>query len=206
MSTSKDSLFDMVKLGLILVCYAVASCTVLAIVNNFTSPKILENQILKAKEAMSVVMPEATNFEIVDDLENLSSSQKFTLSDFYLAKNDEKIIGGVLQVEGPTYERGKIIVGVKTDGTISGLQFLELSDSPGFDLKANDPTFILPSGKTFYDQFTGKDAKSGFSNGANFDSISGATITSHAVGELVNYGTSVILKYFSENLSGEINE
>ena len=40
---AKDSFLDMVKLGLILVCYAVASCTVLAVVNNFTSSKIKEN-------------------------------------------------------------------------------------------------------------------------------------------------------------------
>ena len=45
MEKTKDSFLDMVKLGLILVCYAVASCTVLAVVNNFTSSKIKENQI-----------------------------------------------------------------------------------------------------------------------------------------------------------------
>ena len=39
MSGKKD-LGEMIKLGLILVVYAVASCTVLAIVNNFTKPKI----------------------------------------------------------------------------------------------------------------------------------------------------------------------
>ena len=31
---------EMLRLGLILVCYAVASCAVLAVVNNFTSKKI----------------------------------------------------------------------------------------------------------------------------------------------------------------------
>ena len=39
MEKSNNSTFEMIKLGLILVVYAVASCTVLAIVNNFTKPK-----------------------------------------------------------------------------------------------------------------------------------------------------------------------
>ena len=84
------------------------------------------------------------------------------------------------------------------------MEFLELSDSPGFGLKANDPGFILPSGKTFYGQFAGKNASEGFSGGRNFDSISGATITSHAAGELVNYGAECILKYFS--IGDAVNE
>lgn len=45
------------------------------------------------------------------------------------------------------------------DGTVTGLQFLELTDSPGFGLKANDPTFTLPNGQTFYGQFNGKNAE-----------------------------------------------
>ena len=56
MASSKDSVFDMIKLGLILVAYAVASCTVLAVVNNATSIKIRQNQIDKANSAMKAVL------------------------------------------------------------------------------------------------------------------------------------------------------
>ena len=56
MASSKDSVFDMIKLGLILVAYAVASCTVLAVVNNATSVKIRRNQIDKANSAMKAVL------------------------------------------------------------------------------------------------------------------------------------------------------
>lgn len=203
MEKTKDSFLDMVKLGLILVCYAVASCTVLAVVNNFTSSKIKENQIKKAEKAMSSVMPDADSFDFISDFDK-GESQKFSLSDFYVAKKDGNIIGAVVQVQGPTYDKGKIIVGIYSDGIISGMEFLELSDSPGFGLKANDPGFILPSGKTFYGQFAGKNASEGFSGGRNFDSISGATITSHAAGELVNYGAECILKYFS--IGDAVNE
>ena len=197
MEKTKDSFLDMVKLGLILVCYAVASCTVLAVVNNFTSSKIKENQIKKAEKAMSSVMPEADSFDFISDFDK-GESQKFSLSDFYVAKKDGNIIGAVVQVQGPTYDKGKIIVGVYSDGIISGMEFLELSDSPGFGLKANDPGFILPSGKTFYGQFTGVDAKNGFTAGSNFDAITGATITSNGIAGLLNEGTGSMLKYLGK--------
>ena len=44
MSKSKLGIGEMIKLGLVLVCYAVAACAVLAVVNNFTSKKIAENE------------------------------------------------------------------------------------------------------------------------------------------------------------------
>ena len=48
----------MIRLGLILACYAVVSCSVLAVVNNFTSPKIAQNQVNKVNDAMKVFFPE----------------------------------------------------------------------------------------------------------------------------------------------------
>lgn len=189
---------EMVKLGLTLVCYAVASCAVLAIVNNFTSKKIAQNQLDKANAAMKVVFAEAETFEPVSDFEP-SADSTITISDFYVAKAGGKIIGGVTQVAGPTYDKGKIVVGVNAAGKVTGMQFLELTDSPGFGSKAKDPSYILKSGKTFYDQFTGKDATKGFVINENFDAISGATITSKSVANLLNAGTSSLLKYFESH-------
>lgn len=199
---SNDSIWSMIKLGLVLVCYAAASCTVLAIVNNFTAPKIAQNQIDKANQAMKVVFEDATSFENISDFPK-STDKAILISDFYIAKNNDSILGAIVQVSGPTYDKGKIIVGVNVDGTISGMQILELTDSPGFGLKANDPSFKLPNGQTFYGQFTGKNAKNGFRNGNNFDAISGATITSDMIGNLVDEGSNCILKYFESTSIGE---
>ena len=69
MSAKKD-LGEMIKLGLILVVYAVASCTVLAIVNNFTKPKIMQNQIEKANVAMKKVFANADDIEISMQISN----------------------------------------------------------------------------------------------------------------------------------------
>ena len=198
MSLKNSGIGEMLRLGLILVCYAVVSCAVLAVVNNFTAPKIAQNQIDKANEAMRQVFESADSFAQIADFEP-ASTNAITISDFYLAKKDGKVIGGVAQVSGPTYDKGKIIVGIDTNGTITGMQVLELSDSPGFGLKANDSTFKLPNGKTFYGQFTGKSAINGFKDGSNFDAISGATITSKGLGDMVSEGTQSLIKYMKEH-------
>ena len=185
---------EMIKLGLVLVCYAVASCAVLAIVNNFTLPKIKQNQIDKANNAMKQVFPSADSFEPVSDFEK-STVSVITLKDFYLVKQGGEVVGAIVQAEGPTYDKGKIIVGIKLDGTVEGMRVLELSDSPGFGLKANDPSFKLASGVTFYEQFNGKNASNGFTVNDNFDGISGATITSKGIGDLINEATRSMIAY-----------
>ena len=174
---SKDSIWSMLKLGLILAAYAVACCTVLAIVNNITAPVIALNQQKKASSGMAAVFKQADEFEPVQ-----ASSACDAL---YLAKSNGSVVGAVVQITGATYDHSTIIVGMTSDGIITGMQYLENTDTPGFGQKASDPTFLLPSGKTFYGQFEGKKAADGFTAGATFDAISGATITSNGVGALM---------------------
>jgi electron transport complex protein RnfG len=197
MEKSNNSTFEMIKLGLILALYAAISCVVLAIVNNVTAPKIQQNQITKANNAMKKVLA-ADTFEQITDFEP-SSNGTIKIEDMYLAKKDGKVIGATCQVSGPTYEQATIIVGLDKKGTVTGVEFLKITDSPGFGLKANDPTFIMPNGKTFYGQFEGKKAADGFTAGRNFDAISGATITSVGIANLINEATSSMLKYLGDH-------
>lgn len=194
----KENAWSMIKLGLILCAYAVVACAMLALVNNFTAPKITENQTKKVSAAMQEFFPESgLTFETINDF-TPPVVGAITVDEMYVAKRGNEIVGGAAQVTGPTYDQGTILIGIKNDGTVTGLKFLKLTDSPGFGLKANDATFKLPNGKTFYGQFEGKNAKDGFVAGQNFDAISGATITSEAVSSLINEGTKNILSYFNQ--------
>ncbi len=194
----KENSWSMIKLGLILCAYAVVACAMLALVNNFTAPKIAENQTKKVSAAMQEFFPESgLTFETINDF-TPPVVGAITVDEMYVAKRGNEIVGGAAQVTGPTYDQGTILIGIKNDGTVTGLKFLKLTDSPGFGLKANDATFKLPNGKTFYGQFEGKNAKDGFVAGQNFDAISGATITSEAVSSLINEGTENILSYFNQ--------
>ena len=197
-SLKKDNAWSMIKLGLVLCAYAVVACTLLAVVNNFTAPKIADNQAKKVSAAMQEFFPDSgLTFETIHDF-TPPVVGAITVDEMYVAKLGNEIVGGAAQVTGPTYDQGTILIGIKTDGTVTGLKFLKLSDSPGFGLKANDSTFKLPNGKTFYDQFESKNAKSGFKAGENFDAISGATITSVAVSSLINEGTKNLITYFNQ--------
>lgn len=194
----KENSWSMIKLGLILCAYAVVACAMLALVNNFTAPKIAENQTKKVSAAMQEFFPESgLTFETINDF-TPPVVGAITVDEMYVAKRGNEIVGGAAQLTGPTYDQGTILIGIKNDGTVTGLKFLKLTDSPGFGLKANDATFKLPNGKTFYGQFEGKNAKDGFVAGQNFDAISGATITSEAVSSLINEGTKNILSYFNQ--------
>lgn len=194
----KENSWSMIKLGLILCAYTVVTCAMLALVNNFTAPKIAENQTKKVSAAMQEFFPESgLSFETINDF-TPPVVGAITVDEMYVAKRGNEIVGGAAQVTGPTYDQGTILIGIKNDGTVTGLKFLKLTDSPGFGLKANDATFKLPNGKTFYGQFEGKNAKDGFVAGQNFDAISGATITSEAVSSLINEGTKNILSYFNQ--------
>ena len=69
--SNDDSIFGMIKLGVILAIYAVVSCTVLAVVNNFTSAKIAQNQLNKVNQAMEAFFPgEGYKFETVSSFES----------------------------------------------------------------------------------------------------------------------------------------
>lgn len=198
MSNKNNGIGEMIKLGLTLVCYAVAACTVLAVVYNLTAERIKQNQNASGNKAMTEVFVEADSFVPVTDF-SPSSNAAITISDFYLAKQGDNTIGAVVQVSGPTYDKGRIIVGIDKSGIITGMKVLEISDSPGFGLKAGDPNFTLSNGKTFYGQFTGKDSKAGFKTNETFDGITGATITSDAIGVLLSEGTTCMIKYLEAN-------
>ena len=190
----ENSAWAMIKLGLILACYAVASCTVLALVNNVTAPVIQKNNEEKAAKAMRAVFAQAESF-------NMLSSERaglLNVDSIGLALVEGRVAGAVAQVSGPTYDKATIMVGMTKDGTVTGVSFLANTDSPGFGLKASDPTFTLKSGKTFYGQFEGLQAKDGFVLNQNVDAISGATITSRGVAALVERACVAMEKALKE--------
>ncbi|MCH5295647.1 MAG: FMN-binding protein [Treponema sp.] len=184
-NSGQNTVWSMVRLGLILAVYAASSCAVLAIVNNFTSPVIRANQERKANEAMRAVFETAETFKETESPLPASSMPGVTIDSITLALSGGDVVGAVAQVSGPTYDRSTIMVGMDLSRTITGMRYLENTDTPGFGQKGSDPTFTLPSGQTFYGQFTGKNADGPFVVRQNFDAISGATITSTGIGNMV---------------------
>ena len=77
----------------------------------------------------------------------------------------------------------QVSVGIQSDGTVTGVSFLSISETAGLGMKAKEPSF--------YEQYVGKNptkfavSKDG-GDGEQIDALSGATITSRAVTGAVN--------------------
>ena len=90
----------------------------------------------------------------------------------------------------------QIAVGITSEGTITGIGFLSISDTPGLGMKASEPEFK--------DQYSGKPAaafevvKTAPTADNQIQAISGATITSSAVTNAVNAAV-----YFVQNCLSE---
>lgn len=88
----------------------------------------------------------------------------------------------------------KITVGITADGTVNGIAFLSLSETPGLGMNAQK--------EDFYGQFAGKNQEaltvtkdgSGAVDNDKVNAMSGATITSKAVTNAVNAAL-----YFAKN-------
>jgi|WetSurMetagenome_2_1015567.scaffolds.fasta_scaffold45310_1 Na+-translocating ferredoxin:NAD+ oxidoreductase subunit G len=193
---------QMLKLGFTLAAFAVVSCFLLALVNHFTAPVIMRHETDKTNTGMKSVFPAAESFEEVTDFTKPAGTS-ITIDALYLAKKDGQVIGAVTKVTGPTYDHATILVGQDLNQTITGMQFLSLSDSPGFGLKAKDSSYKVKSGTTFFGQFTGKEVSAGFKPNVTFDAISGATITSKGVGNILTIATYTAGNYLAEKYKGK---
>ena len=179
---------EMLKLGLVLACFAAVACVALALVNNLTAPTIAKVESEKANAGMKAVFADADYFM---DAEGFTSTviNGVTIDKVCFAyKNDAKI-GVVVQATGSTYDKATILVGINMDKVVTGLTFLSITDTPGFGQKAAEPTF--------YEQFAGKDAAGSFVPGTDFDGISGATITTNGVANIITEATKIGLEYLA---------
>lgn len=162
-----------------------------------TKAPIEKANIAASLASYKEVFPEAADFETDDQMkaavetcntELLSQNFGNVGVDNALKAVDGSgnVLGYVITSYSDDSYGGKVqlSVGIKEDGTIKGIAFLEISDTPGLGLKAKEAPFK--------DQYMGKTAqsltvtKSGSAGEAEINSISGATITSSATTNAVN--------------------
>ncbi|MFI3257485.1 MAG: FMN-binding protein [Spirochaetales bacterium] len=176
-----SDIFKMLKLGIVLAIFASVACVCLAVVNIFTAPTIAAVQAAKAGSAMAVVFADADSFEELDPPVTLSGSVRVNAA--YLAKKADETVGVVIDVTGPTYDEATMLIGIDINRTITGIEFLALSDTPGFGQKAAEPLFK--------DQFLGLNAQNELTAGVDFDGISGSTVTTTGVTAILNTAIAV---------------
>ncbi len=188
-----SDIFKMLKLGLTLAIFASVACLALAMVNIYTAPRIAEAQQAKANAGMTVVFENATSFEQVEIPQTDTGS--VTINSLFLAKDGDAVAGAVVEATGPTYDEATMLIGFDLNRTITGIEFLALSDTPGFGQAAAEPAFK--------DQFKGLAVGDTVTPGTDFDGISGSTITTNGVSAILNAAVVVGAGYLAENHGGQ---
>ena len=149
---------------LTVICLVVAG--LLAYVNSITAPVIAQAAAEAEEEAKKEVLQAADSFTTVEDLSGCPE----TLESAYVAENGA---GDVFILSGPGYGgQVQIIVGIGSDGTITGTKVLDHSETAGLGARITQDKFR--------DQFVGQD-----SSLSDVTLISGSTISSKAFRGLV---------------------
>ena len=168
-----------VKNTLILTAITVVAGLLLGVVYGVTKDPIAKAQEKAKQEAFRSVLSDAETFE---------SDTEF----------DADAASALLKENG--YTSDDISVGIREDGTVTGIEMLSISETAGLGMKAKEADFK--------DQFKDKNVikftytKTGESGDDMIDAISGATITTNAVTNAVDSA----LVYFQNELGGGSNE
>lgn len=204
MERSRD-IKDMLKDANVLFLITLIAGLVLGFVYELTKEPIRLQEEKAIQEACQAVFADEANLGLVFQKENyVADATKQTelvqmgveIGTVYSAVSKSGELYGYV-VESTTKEGygGSIVlyIGVKKDGTVSGVSILEIAETPGLGMNAD--AVLIPQFKGVQTtQFTY--TKSGSTNDSEIDAISGATITTKAIVNAVNGAIYVVTEDF----------
>lgn len=176
MSKENNSTFhQIIKPTLVLGVICLVTALLLALVNQVTSAVIQQQELEKQIKAKQMVMPLGISFE-TQEFPAADGSESFTF-DKALDANGE-LIGYVFKTSSQGYGGPVVLnIGIDTEGLITGVKTLELSETPNIGMKVAEPEFT--------DQFVGKTegvSSTKSTPGDNeIQAVSGATRSTNAV-------------------------
>ena len=176
----------------------------LGAVHEVTLEPIAKAQLAANTATYKEVFPEAASFEQTDELKAAVEAGAAQIAEQGFgnvsvdAAEDGTLLGYLITASSNDGYNGlvQISAGITAEGTLTGIGFLSISETPGLGMKASEPEFK--------GQFTGKAAqtlevtKTAPSADNQIQAISGATYTSNAVTGAANAAI-----YFVENCIGE---
>lgn len=159
--------------SLLVICLAVT--VLLAGTNLLTKDQIANQSLLAEQSARAAVCPEGKTFEPGDEE-----------GSYYVAKDGDSVVGYIFTTEASGYGgKLKVMTGISSEGTVTGISFLSIDETPGLGMNAQKDAF-----KDQYKQTVPENGftliKSGEASEGEINAMTGATITSNAVTEAVN--------------------
>jgi len=213
--TKKEKKPSIIKDALALTIITVICSFALAFVYEITKTPIKEQEDAKKNAGYKAVYASAaklsTDEELVSkaaetDLSVLDADlEGVTIGDVVQALDDSgNLIGYIVTSKTRGYASTiNLAVGYSLDGTVQGIEFLEIGETVGFGMNANTPEFKSKFAGVKTDHFTV--TKSGAASDNEIDVVSGATVTTTAVVKAVNGGLA-FLKEYVDGLGGAANE
>lgn len=200
-----------IKNTLILTVITVVSGLLLGLVYDITKEPIATAQENTRQEAFRSVLPDAASFEEYEGYDAEKAGELLRengydpdeISDAVTGKDaGGEIVGYVVNVISHEGYAGdiEISVGIASDGTVTGIEMLSISETAGLGMKAAEADFKDQFKDKKVEKFTY--TKSGESGDDMIDAISGATITTNAVTNAVD----AALVYYQNELGGGVIE
>lgn len=175
----------------------------LGAVYNITKKPIADAEEKAKQEAYAEVFPSAARIETfseddlnLDDVNAVMAKRGYgdnTIDEVSIVADEDGMFAGfIILVTNKSGYGGdiQIAVGISLDYSIQGIAFLNINETAGLGMEAQD--------KEFLDQFLGKTVlqysytKTGSTSDSEIDAISGATITTSAVVDAVNAALNFI--------------
>lgn len=181
----------MLKEAGILLAITLVAGLMLGFVYELTKEPIAKQKDKAVREACKAVFQEADSFEAVEYVpseelqEQLAAAGVISGSAYEALGSDGRLLGYVVESISKRGYGGRLAlyVGVTLDGTLGGVSILEISETPGLGMRAEE--VLVP-------QFQGKKAdsfvytKSGAVADNEIDAITAATVTTRAFTNAVN--------------------
>ena len=139
---------------------------------DFVFDQAIQDQVAVSKETIKEQKPEYGNVAVSVALKAVDASGS-VIGHIITASSDDSYGGTV-----------KVSVGITNEGQITGVELLEISDTPGLGMKATEPAFKDQYKDKSVEEFTV--TKTGSTSDSEINAISGATITSNAVTHAVD--------------------
>ncbi len=163
--------------SLLIICVVVTA--LLGVTNSVTAPKIEQLAAETEAAAKQAVLTDAVSFSEEKQIEK--DGNAYTYYEGFSA--EESTVGYVFRTSAKGYGGDiAVMVGVKTDGTVAGVNILSISETAGLGMNATNESFLA--------QFLGKSGTIGvMKNGSSeteIQALTGATITSKAMASAVN--------------------
>ena len=165
---------EIIKFSIVLLSITLMSALFLALIYDITEPRIEEQRRLEEERAIEEVLPRIpATIEKIEDQDLV----------FYKAKDEDgSLIAYVFVARSYGYSSDiNTVVSLTPDGKIIAVKILEQRETPGIGSQISESDFL--------EQFNNQDINK------QFDTITGATISSEAVIDSIKKKASEVLKY-----------